>query len=259
MFLHEFNPSIKAFTVIVCVLILSVFFDPVTPFLTLVMTAAATFIFGRVSFKRWILHFSPFIFMAAIYIWSAMIFSKTIEGETILWSWGIFTLTEESFLRALSLGMRVLSFTSLSLLFILTTKPTEFLLSLMQQCRLSPKLAYGIMAGYRFLPLMKEEFEIIRSAHRIRGVPKARKLSEKMAELKRYAVPLLAGAIRKAERTAMAMESKGFTGDKNRDFYHRISVSWKDWAYFTFFIGAVLGSAYISWLFGFLQLYNGEL
>lgn len=259
MFLHEFNPSIKAFTVIVCVLILSVFFDPVTPFLTLVMTAAATFIFGRVSFKRWILLFSPFIFMAAIYIWSAMIFSKTIEGETILWSWGIFTLTEESFLRALSLGMRVLSFTSLSLLFILTTKPTEFLLSLMQQCRLSPKLAYGIMAGYRFLPLMKEEFEIIRSAHRIRGVPKARKLSEKMAELKRYAVPLLAGAIRKAERTAMAMESKGFTGDKNRDFYHRISVSWKDWAYFTFFIGAVLGSGYISWLIGFLQLYNGEL
>lgn len=259
MFLHEFNPSIKAFTVIVCVLILSVFFDPVTPFLTFVMTAAATFIFGRVSFKRWILLFSPFIFMAAIYIWSALIFSKTIEGETILWSWGIFTLTEEGFLRALSLGMRVLSFTSLSLLFILTTKPTEFLLSLMQQCRLSPKLAYGIMAGYRFLPLMKEEFEIIRSAHRIRGVPKARKLSEKMAELKRYAVPLLAGAIRKAERTAMAMESKGFTGDKNRDFYHNISVSWKDWAYFTFFIGGVLGSAYISWLFGFLQLYNGEL
>ena len=259
MFLHEFNPSVKAFTVIVCVLILSVFFDPVTPFLTLVMTAAATFIFGRVSFKRWILLFSPFIFMAAIYIWSALIFSKTIEGETILWSWGIFTLTDEGFLRALSLGMRVLSFTSLSLLFILTTKPTEFLLSLMQQCRLSPKLAYGIMAGYRFLPLMKEEFEIIRSAHRIRGVPKARKLSEKMAELKRYAVPLLAGAIRKAERTAMAMESKGFTGDKNRDFHHKISVSWKDWACFTFFIGAVLGSAYISWLFGFLQLYNGEL
>ncbi|MGY6209627.1 energy-coupling factor transporter transmembrane component T family protein [Cytobacillus firmus] len=259
MFLHEFNPSIKAFTVIVCVLILSVFFDPVTPFLTLVMTAAATFIFGRVSFKRWILLFSPFIFMAAISIWSALIFSKTIEGETILWTWGIFTLTEEGFLRALSLGMRVLSFTSLSLLFILTTKPTEFLLSLMQQCRLPPKLAYGIMAGYRFLPLMKEEFEIIRSAHRIRGVPKAGTFPEKMTELKRYTVPLLAGAIRKAERTAMAMESKGFTGDKNRDFYHKISVSWKDWAYFTFFIGAVLASAYISWLFGFLKLYNGVL
>ncbi|RBP92338.1 energy-coupling factor transport system permease protein [Cytobacillus firmus] len=259
MLLHEFNPSIKALTVIVCVLILSLFFDPVTPFLTLVVTAGATFIFGKVSFKRWILLFSPFIFMAIIYIWSALIFSKTIEGETILWTWGIFTLTEEGFQRALSLGMRVLSFTSLSLLFILTTKPTEFLLSLMQQCRLSPKLAYGIMAGYRFLPLMKDEFEIIRSAHRIRGIPKARTLSEKIAELKRYSVPLLAGAIRKAERTAMAMESKGFTGDRNRDFYQKISVSWKDWAYFAFFIGAVLASAYISWLFGFLQLYNGEL
>ncbi|KON89551.1 thiamine permease [Sporosarcina globispora] len=259
MLLHEFNPSIKALTVVVCVLVLSIFFDPVTPFLTLAVTAAATFIFGRVSFRRWILLFSPFIFMALIYIWSALVFSKAIEGETILWTWGIFTLTEESFQRALSLGMRVLSFTSLSLLFMLTTKPAEFLLSLMQQCRLPPKLAYGIMAGYRFLPLIKEEFDIIRNAHRIRGVPKARTLSEKLAELKRYAVPLLAGAIRKAERTAMAMESKGFTGDRNREFYHKISVSWKDWAFFAFFIAVVLASAYVSWLFGFLQLYNGKL
>ncbi|GLB58780.1 energy-coupling factor transporter transmembrane component T family protein [Cytobacillus sp. NCCP-133] len=259
MLLHDINPSIKALTVIVCVLILSVFFDPVTPMLTLAVTAAATFIFGKVSFKRWILLFSPFIFMALIYIWSALIFSRTHEGETILWSWGILILTEESLQRALSLGLRVLSFTSLSLLFILTTKPSEFLLSLMQQCRLPPKLAYGIMAGYRFLPLMKEEFEIIRSAHRIRGVPKARSLPEKIAELKRYAVPLLAGAIRKAERTAMAMESKGFTGDKNRNYYHKIAVSPKDWLFFAFFIAMVLASAYISWFFGFLQLYNGEL
>ncbi|WP_442852713.1 CbiQ family ECF transporter T component [Bacillus sp. J33] len=40
----------------------------------------------------------------------------------------------------------------------------------------------------------------------------------KISELKRYAVPLLAGAIRKAERTAMAMESKGFTGKKIESF-----------------------------------------
>lgn len=259
MLLHEINPSIKALTVVVCVLILSVFFDPVTPLLTLAVTAAATFIFGRVSFKKWLLLFSPFLFIAFIYLWSATLFSKSGEGETVIWAWGIFILTEEGFQRAISLGLRVLSFTSLSLLFILTTKPAEFLLSLMQQCRLSPKLAYGIMAGYRFLPLMKEEFEIIRSAHRIRGVDKARTIPEKMAQLKRYAIPLLAGAIRKAERTAMAMESKGFTGDKNRQFYHKITISWKDWAFFALMVGAVLLSAFISWQLGYLQLYNGEL
>jgi energy-coupling factor transport system permease protein len=259
MLLHDINPSIKALAVVVCVLILSIFFDPVTPSLTLVITIAVTFMFGRVSIKKWLLLFSPFLFMAFIYIWSAILFSRSAEEETILWTWGILTLTEEGFQRALSLGLRVLSFTSLSLLFILTTKPTEFLLSLMQQCRLSPKLAYGIMAGYRFLPLIKEEFEIIRSAHRIRGVSKARSFSEKIAELKRYAVPLLAGAIRKAERTAMAMESKGFTGDKNRQFYHKITVSKKDWAFFAIMVSAVLLSAYTSWQLGYLQLYNGEL
>ncbi|MBT2688906.1 CbiQ family ECF transporter T component [Bacillus sp. ISL-47] len=259
MLLHDINPSIKALTVVICVLILSIFFDPLTPLLTLIITASTTLILGRVSIKKWLLLFSPFLFMAFIYIWSAVLFSRTDQGETILWTWGILTLTEEGFQRALSLGLRVLSFTSLSLLFILTTKPTEFLLSLMQQCRLSPKLAYGIMAGYRFLPLIKEEFEIIRSAHRIRGVGKARSFSEKLAELKRYAVPLLAGAIRKAERTAMAMESKGFTGDKNRQFYHKITVTWKDLAFSVIMVAAVLLSAYTSWKLGYLQLYNGEL
>jgi energy-coupling factor transport system permease protein len=259
MLLHEVNPSIKAFAVVISILILSLFFDPITPLLTILWSVMVTFILGRVSFKKWLLLFAPFLFIAFIYVWSTMLFPRLQAGDSVLWQWGILTMTAEGFQRGVSLGLRVLSFATLSIMFTLTTKPTDFLLSLMQQCKLPPKLAYGIMAGYRFLPLIKEEFQTLQNAHRVRGVARARTIPEKVKQLKRYVIPLLAGAIRKAERTALAMESKGFTGEKNRVFYRQIPVSRMDWFFFILMIGAILLSVSISWKLGYLQFYNGEL
>ncbi len=123
----------------------------------------------------------------------------------------------------------------------------------MQQCKLLPKLAYGIMAGYRFLPLIKEEFQTLQNAHWVRGVARARTIPEKVQQLKRYVIPLLAGAIRKAERTALAMESKGFTGEKNEYFTVRLRCRVWIGFFFILMIGAVVLSAFISWKLGYLQ------
>jgi energy-coupling factor transport system permease protein len=259
MLLHDINPSVKALAVVVSILILSLFFDPITPLITIFWSIIITFLFGRVSFRKWFLLFSPFLFIALVYVWSTLLFPRLQEGDRIIWEWGFLTLTEEGFQKGLSLGLRVLSFASLSIMFTLTTKPTDFLLSLMQQCKLPPKLAYGIMAGYRFLPLIKEEFEILQKAHRVRGVTQAKSIIDKIQQLKRYVIPLLAGAIRKAERTALAMESKGFTGAKNRIFYREISVTRTDWLFLILMIGFVLLSASVSWKLGYLRFYNGEL
>lgn len=218
-----------------------------------------TFLLGKVSFNKWILLFSPFLFIALIYVWSTIMFPRLQEGDRVIWEFGFLTLSSEGFQRGLSLGLRVLSIASLSIMFTLTTRPTEFLLSLMQQCKLPPKLAYGIMAGYRFLPLIKEEFETLQNAHRVRGVARAKNLKDKIQQLKRFVIPLLAGSIRKAERTALAMESKGFTGAKNRIFYRELTVTLKDWLFFLLMIVIVLLSAFISWKLGYLRIYHGEL
>lgn len=259
MLLQEINPSIKALAVVICVIILSVFFDPVTPLITIGWTIGATFLLGKPSFKKWLLLFSPFLFVAIVYVWSSILFPNLESGATVIWKWSFLAVTAEGLQRGIALGLRVLSFTSLSLLFVLTTRPEAFMLSLMQQCKLPPKLAYAIMAGYRFLPLMKEEFDILKSAHRVRGVGRAKSYSEKLQQLKRYVIPLLAGAIRKAERTALAMESKGFTGDKNRKFHRKLTVTKRDWLFLILMVSGVLLSALVSWKLGYLRFYNGEL
>jgi energy-coupling factor transport system permease protein len=259
MLLNNLNPSIKALTIVLCILLLSIFFDPVTPLICLFFTTALTFLIGKVSIKKWLILFSPFLFMAFVYIWSSLLFPRVSLGGDIIWQWSFISITEESLLRSLSLGLRMLSFASLSLMFALTTSPDHLLLSLMQQCKLHPKIAYSIMAGYQFLPLVKEEFEIIRCAHQVRGAGKKQTIAGKLKQIKMYIIPLLATGIRRAERTATAMEAKGFTGSRERDFFKVISISKNDWLFLVLLFSVVCGSAFISYLLGFLEFYNGEL
>jgi energy-coupling factor transport system permease protein len=258
MWLNDVNPSIKALAVCICIIMLALVFDPITPLIFLIFVVILTLSFSEVPIKKWLLFFSPFILISAAYVWTAVLFPRISSEQvpTILWTWGWLDITKEALFTGSALGMRILCFASLSLLFILTTKPIHFMLSLMQQCSLPPKLAYGILAGYRFLPQFKEELLILQSAHRIRGVGRAKGLREWFIQIGRYAIPLLAGAIRKAERTAMAMESKGFTGSKARTFYIQLTVSGRDWLFLGTLTTALLLAAYISYGLGYLKLFS---
>ncbi|PLR95774.1 energy-coupling factor transporter transmembrane component T family protein [Bacillus sp. T33-2] len=242
----------KALTVIVLVLLLSIVFDPVTPLLFWLLILIVTFRFGKIEIRKWLLIFIPFLIVALGYVWTSAVFSDPPEGtELIVYlSVGSIEITNYGISTGLALGLRVLCFTGLSLIFILTTDPVKFILSLVQQCKLPPKLAYGLLAGYRFLPLLTEEIRIIRHAHKVRGANRETGIKGKLLTLKRYAIPLLASAIRKAERSAIAMESKGFTGERDRTFYHRLKIRWRDWIFFGMMFGLFWVCVFISQMLG---------
>lgn len=249
----------KAITITLVILLLALVFDPVTPSLYLLSTIAITFLLGAVSFRKWILYFLPFLIIAFGFFWTTVVFAKNpgSSSEVIRFLW--LEVPRETMFTAISLSLRVLCFSTLSLLFIFTTEPTKFILSLMQQLKLPQKLAYGILAGFRFLPLLKEELFIIRSAHRIRGVNRAKTIKDYFGQMKRYSIPLLASAIRKAERTAIAMESKGFTGEKDRTFYKKMRVTKNDWLFLILMVTLFFVISFLSWKLGFFQFYQGEL
>ncbi|MFZ3579400.1 energy-coupling factor transporter transmembrane component T family protein [Virgibacillus sp. DJP39] len=259
MFLHQLNPSIKALTIVLVVILLALVFDPITPLLFMIFTITLTFIGGEIDWKKYCLYFLPFSVIAFGMLWTTVIFADTPKHpEEVLSLLGI-TIPKESIVTALALSLRVLSVASLSLLFIFTTNVVDFILSLIQQLKLSPRIAYGVLAGYRFLPMMKDELLIIHSAHRVRGFDQAKTIRGKWNQYKRFSIPLLASAIRKAERTAMAMESKGFTGEKERTFYRRFSTSLRDWLFLSLMVITLLSAAYVSWYLGYFKWYSGQL
>ncbi|WJE14203.1 energy-coupling factor transporter transmembrane component T [Halobacillus sp. ACCC02827] len=245
MSFHNVNPTVKALTILAVVFVLALRYDPVTPAVFSAATIAVTFLFGNVNKKLYVIYLMIFSIFSFGMLWTTIAFADVPADakETVsLFGW---VVPKEDWLMALSLSFRIIAFASLSLLFVFTTNMVEFLLSLMQQLRLPPKLAYGILAGYRFLPMMKDEFQQIRAAHRIRGIEYASSLQGRWMQYQRYLIPLLAGAIRKAERTAVAMESKGFTGSWNRTFYRPMTIRKKDWMFPLLMTAILMGSILI--------------
>jgi len=238
--LDQLNPAVKALTVILCVLTLALFYDPWTPLLFLVWTLKTGALLGRIHWKRWLLFLPPVLLFAFGYFWTALLFG-------------------DGFHKGLALGLRVLAFASLSFIFVFTTDPVQFVYALMRQGRLPPKLAYGILAGFRFMPTLRDEFALMQKAHRIRGVDRARSIRERARSLGRYAIPLLASAIRKAERTAMAMEARGFTGDRRRTYYYDMKVTVQDWSFLAIMLGGLAISIAVSWRLGTLDWYRIQL
>lgn len=259
--LHHMNPSIKALAVTLGVILLSLAFDPFTQLSALIVTILLTAWLGQVSWRRWLLLFAPFLIMALGYVWTAIVFPReSIFMNDEVWiRIGGFEAGRETVLTALSLGLRTLTFSALSLLFILTTDPVKLIFSLMQQCRLSPKLAYGIMAGYRFLPLFREELATMQQAHRMRGIQRERGVRFILHAFKRYSIPLLASSIRKSERVAVAMVSRGFTGKRDRDFYLKLQVRWQDWGFLMVLLAAISLCFLLAAQLGYLEWYGGQL
>lgn len=257
--LELLHPAVKACTVVLCALGLALFFDPWTPLLFMLWTWSIAAMLGRIPWRKWIRFLPPFLLFAFGYFWTVLIFSEASENAVVWWEWGWIEVTEDGFRKGLSLGLRVLAFASLSFLFIFTTDPVQFIYSLMRQGRLSPKLAYGILAGYRFMPSFLDELAVMRKAHRVRGADQARGLRGGVQRIGRYAIPLLASAIRKAERTAMAMESKGFTGDRNRTYYYDMKITYQDWVFMAVMGLGLAVSIAASWKMGALSLYHIRL
>ncbi|MGY4688701.1 energy-coupling factor transporter transmembrane component T family protein [Salibacterium sp. K-3] len=225
-FLQNVNPSLKLAAVLLIIIVMIPVFDPWTPLLLFAVTISMIIGLGGVSLRFLGMLLLPFLLFAFSFVWIQVVFPDE-RGDTVLFTIGTMPVALENVSTGISLGMRALVFGSWSLLFVLTTEPSRFMLSLIQQCRLPPRFGYGMMAAYRFLPMFRDELRQIRTAHRIRGLGEKRGLRQ----FKRYFIPLMAGAIRKAERTAVAMESKGFDGRRTRTFYRRIHWSRYD-AYF---------------------------
>lgn len=115
------------------------------------------------------------------------------------------------FLRAIASGM-------VSAVFVLTTDPGKFLKALMRNWRLSPRIAHALSSAMQILPDLAGEAQQIQLARAMkRGRPPSRIPNPR--ETVSLVIPLLAFAIRRASRAAIAMEAKGLGATSNRTVF----------------------------------------
>jgi energy-coupling factor transport system permease protein len=255
--LGRWNPAAKAMAVLAVSLLLTAIFDPVTPLVILIVSILITVLLGRVSFVAILAGLAPATALAAGLVWTNLFFGRA-EGR-LWWHWGPFSLSEASLIIGLSLGLRVLCFASYSLLFLTTTDPSRFILSLIQHLRVPYRFGYAMLAVYRFLPMLGYEFLLIRGAQRIRGVPQRRGVRGWVQGAVRYMIPLLAAALRRAERVAIAMEARGLGPGLHRTYYRYIPMRARDIGAAIALIGVNALIIAVSWKLGVLRVWHGQL
>ena len=114
------------------------------------------------------------------------------------------------FSAGLALGLRLLGIALSGVIAIATTDPTDLADSLQQQARLSPRLAVGVLAAIRMLPILAVEWQLLGMARRARGVSAGWSPVAAARLAFGRLLALLVGAIRRATRLALAMEARGF-------------------------------------------------
>ncbi len=121
-----------------------------------------------------------------------------------------------AYLLGLATSLRLAALLLLSLIVGLTTTGPELVRALVQHLRVPYRVGYTALAALRFVPRFGHELEIIRAAHRVRGSDRGHGPVAAARRSLSYAIPLLASAIRHAERVALAMDARAFGAHPTR-------------------------------------------
>ncbi|MCL4385692.1 MAG: energy-coupling factor transporter transmembrane protein EcfT [Cyanobacteria bacterium] len=228
--LHKINPTVKLILIIVIMLVITFAYDPYTPLIFCVLALIMITALGKINLKQVIKMVLPLILiLLAITVTSILSYNTALEtNPKIIADWWIFKISLNSLKFGLTIGFRTLCFLLFSLLFVATTEPADFIISLIVQLKLSPRIGFGTLAGYRFIPLLSAEYQNIYDAHKIRGIKDKNGFIAKFMRFKKYSVPLLVTASRKAQRTAIAMDSKCFYAFPKRTYLRDLRIKRND-------------------------------
>ena len=151
-----------------------------------------------------------------------------LRGGTHLLSIDGFTLVTAAGLRAaVSVTLRLLILV-FSALILLTGDTRDYLLALVQ-CKVPYEIAFMVMTALHFLPILREEAQDVYYAVQMRGtdLSKAGPIA-KLRVYRRIALPIVAGAIKRAETTAVAMEARAFRAFPERTYLRRLELTRRD-------------------------------
>lgn len=233
-FLSTLNPACKLLSHLIVMFLLMAISNPKVTFLIWLLAVFIGIFLGGWSITYLLKRFLPYLGFFILVFWMMAAFG---EGEETIWKWAWFHMTVESMNHGLTIALRMLAFVTYGLLFTSTTDITLFIMSLIHQCRLSPKWAYGLLAGLRFIPLFQSELNQMKTAYKVRGY----KPKNSWKAFMRYSLPLFTQGIRKSERIAIAMEARGFTGTRDRTYYKTTKLLTKDLVYLFSLLIVVMG------------------
>lgn len=235
--LGRINPLAKIGGPVPAILLVIFVRDLATP-ITLIAIAYALILVGARLSRRMLavlLVGAPLGFALIALSFALWADPSTVDQAVPLWHIGNWTLYGDALLIGAATALRLGAVFSLALIGGLTTSGPDLVRAMVQQLRVPYRIGYTALAAYRFVPRFGYELEVIRAAHRVRGLGSGR---GPIASIRRTAgtiVPLLASAIRHAENVALAMDSRAFGAYPTRTERYLVPFRARDWAFMVCF------------------------
>jgi energy-coupling factor transport system permease protein len=257
-FLSRRNAVVKLAVAMALSLLLFLVLDPVTPVLFLVATIAAGLSLGGIAPRAYARVLAPLAVVGLGFVWTNAFFARTVDPAAPSWYVGPLRATLPGLLFGLAIALRGLAIGALSVTFVLTTDPTDLVVGLIRRARVPFRIAYPMLAAYRFLPFFQDELERIDLARRVRGQLVARGPAGALRRRLGDVVPLFSSAVRRAARIAVAMDARGFAAARDRTYLRASTVTRADIVMALVAFGVALALLGLGALGGWLRLWDGR-
>lgn len=208
------NPVAKIAVAVVVMAGLLVSGDLVTPALVLTMELAVLPLTGvrlvTLARRSWPL----LLAVAGVALTNVLIVDGGNSAELL--RIGPLDVTSGGLEAAAAVSLRLLGIALPGIVIVATTDPLDLADALVQHLRVSPRFAYGALAGLRLLPLLSADWHQLRRARRARGLEAGRSPLAAVRFFSSLTFALLVTAIRRGVRLATAMDARGFDSDATR-------------------------------------------
>ncbi|MET2011397.1 energy-coupling factor transporter transmembrane component T [Microbacterium chocolatum] len=229
-FLYRLNPLAKVAAILPAIVLLVFVRDLRTPVVFLALGYLVLLIGVRMSVRlALILGLAiPAVALAiglGLSLWTD---AALVDDTAPILQIGAWTLYAGALEIGFATGLRLAAILALSLIPGLSTTGPDLVRASVQQLRVPYRIGYTALAAFRFVPRFGHELEVIRQAHRVRGAHRGRGPVAAARRWTSYVVPLLAGAIRHAERVALAMDARAFGAYAGRTERHLVPFRARD-------------------------------
>ena len=253
-FVHRLDPRIKILFLIafiVCIFVADSFWGIGACAAVLLCGIA----FSRVPLWKVLRSVKGVIFLV---LFTAVINVLFYAGDTVYWSYGIFSVTYEGILFSVFLVLRLVLLVMCSSMLTYTTTPVsltdgiESLLTPLKWVKFPVhELALIMSIALRMIPALTEEVERIKNAQKARGADfESGNPIRRVKAFVPILIPLILSAFRRADELGDAMDARCYMGSKQRTKYKKLTFTWRDLVLFlvtaALIAGVVLLRVYVG-------------
>lgn len=249
-FVHKMNSAIKillSIAYIVAVFLVSGD-NYFVGFALLTLVVLFITLLARIPLLRMLKSIKAIIFFVILSAVLQIFFNK--QG-TPLWENGF--ITDKALLASGFIALRIILVVLGASLLTFTTSPVEIadgievLLAPLKIIKFpAHEFALIMSIALRFIPTLLDETDRIIKAQQARGAEFEGGLIKKAKALIPVLIPLLIGSFRRADELADAMDSRCYSGSKNRTKYKKMTISFRDILGSIFMAGLILGTILLN-------------